>query len=85
MVKHFWDFTTVSTEGEVLFELIKKVITEHGLKLHDIVGECFDGASNMSAWCSERSSSPNERVFATRSLCSLLRTYPQLGATRHHE
>ena len=41
-------FSTVSTEGEVLFELVKKVITEHGLKLHDIVGECFDGASNMS-------------------------------------
>ena len=41
-------FSTVSTEGEVLFELVKKVITEHGLKLHDIAGECFDGPSNMS-------------------------------------
>mgnify|MGYP002804058553 CR=1 FL=1 len=41
-------FSTVSTEGEILFERVKKVITEHGLKMHDIVGECFDGASNMS-------------------------------------
>ena len=41
-------FSTVSTEGEALFKLVKKVIVEHGLKLEDIVGECFDGASNMS-------------------------------------
>ena len=41
-------FSTVSTEGEVLFEHVKKVITEHGFKLHGIAGECFDGASNMS-------------------------------------
>jgi hypothetical protein len=41
-------FSTISTEGEVLFELVKKVMTDHGLELDDIVGECFDGASNMS-------------------------------------
>lgn len=40
-------FSTMSTEGEVLYELVKKVLREHGLKLEDIVGECFDGASNM--------------------------------------
>jgi hypothetical protein len=41
-------FSTISTEGEVLFELVKKVMTDHGLELGNIVGECFDGASNMS-------------------------------------
>ncbi|XP_028406786.1 zinc finger MYM-type protein 1-like [Dendronephthya gigantea] len=41
-------FCTSSTEGIVLLELLKNVITENGLKLEDIVGECFDGASNMS-------------------------------------
>ena len=41
-------FCTSSTEGIVLLELLKKVIAEHGLKLEHIVGECFDGASNMS-------------------------------------
>ena len=41
-------FSTESTEGETLFKLVKKLITEYGLKLENIVGECFDGASNMS-------------------------------------
>ncbi|CAB3980696.1 Hypothetical predicted protein [Paramuricea clavata] len=40
--------TTASTEGEVLFELVKKVILNLELKLENIVGECFDGAANMS-------------------------------------
>jgi hypothetical protein len=40
--------TTASTEGEVLFELVKKAILNLELKLEDIVGECFDGAANMS-------------------------------------
>ena len=41
-------FSTESTEGETLYKLVKKLITEYGLKLENIVGECFDGASNMS-------------------------------------
>ncbi len=32
----------------MLYELVKKVICEFDLKLTDIVGKCFDGASNMS-------------------------------------
>ena len=40
-------FPTASTEGEVLYKLVKKVIGELGLKLENIVGKCFDGASNM--------------------------------------
>ena len=41
-------FSMESIEGETLFVLVKKVITEYGLKFENIVGECFDGASNMS-------------------------------------
>ncbi|XP_028412600.1 zinc finger MYM-type protein 1-like [Dendronephthya gigantea] len=41
-------FATESTEGEVLYELVKKTITNLNLVLSDIVGECFDGAANMS-------------------------------------
>ena len=36
-------FATESTEGEVLYQ-----ITNLNLLLTDIVGECFDGAANMS-------------------------------------
>ena len=41
-------FTTVSTEAEVLYELVKKQIHMLELKTENIVGECFDGAANMS-------------------------------------
>ena len=37
-----WNFLTESIEGETLFKLVKKVITEYGLKLEHTVGECFD-------------------------------------------
>ena len=39
---------TPSTEGRVLFELVKHVLGKLELKLDEIVGECFDGAANMS-------------------------------------
>ena len=41
-------FSTDSTEGELIFKLVKKVITEYGSKLENIVGECFYDASSMS-------------------------------------
>ncbi len=41
-------FATESTKGEVLYELVKKSVTNFNLLLSDIVGECFDGAANMS-------------------------------------
>ena len=41
-------FTTKSTEGEVLYELVTKAIKDLGLNLKDIVGQCYDGAANMS-------------------------------------
>ena len=43
-------FSMESNEGEVLFELAKKVVTEllKTLNVENIVGECFDDASNMS-------------------------------------
>ena len=41
-------YTTASTEGEVLYELVKTSVNKLDLKLEDIVGKCFDGAANMS-------------------------------------
>lgn len=41
-------YETKSAEGKVLFELIRKVLTNLGVRIEDIVGQCFDGASNMS-------------------------------------
>ena len=40
--------STKSTEGEVLYELVKTAISKLELWLEDIVAECFDGAANMS-------------------------------------
>ncbi|KAL9983001.1 hypothetical protein ACROYT_G005121 [Oculina patagonica] len=45
----FIDFySTKSTEGEVLYELVKSTITELNLDLKNIVGKAFDGADNMN-------------------------------------
>ena len=41
-------YATKSTEGEVLFELLKKAIGDLHLDFENIVGLCFDGAANMS-------------------------------------
>ena len=41
-------FVPESNESEVLYELVKKSITNLNLLLTDIVGECVDGAANMS-------------------------------------
>ena len=38
---------TKSTDGQSLYELVERVMSEMNLALHNIVGECFDGASNM--------------------------------------
>ena len=43
-----WIFATESTEGEVLIELVKKSVTNPNLLLSNTVGECFNGAANMS-------------------------------------
>ena len=40
--------STKTTECLVLFELLCSVVSNLGLKLEDIVGQCYDGASNMS-------------------------------------
>ena len=46
---------TKTTDGETLYQLVKEVINKLQLELQNIVGECFDGASNMSGvtecWC----------------------------------
>ena len=41
-------YPTASTEGEVLYELVKTAIGKLELSLQNIVAECFDGAANMS-------------------------------------
>ena len=41
-------YSTKSTEGEVLYELVKSAITELNLDLKNIVGKAFDGAANMN-------------------------------------
>ena len=41
-------YTTASTEGEVLYELVKTSVNKLDLKLENIVEKCFDGAANMS-------------------------------------
>ena len=41
-------YSTKSTEGEALYELVKSAITELNLDLKNIVGKAFDGAANMN-------------------------------------
>ena len=41
-------YNTKCTEGLALFELIKKVLAKLKLEIVNIVGQCYDGASNMS-------------------------------------
>ena len=41
-------YDTASTDGESLFKLVKHVFQTLDLNLEELVGECFDGASNMS-------------------------------------
>ena len=67
-------FATESTEGEVLYELVKKAVTSLSLQLRDIVGECFDGAANMSG-C-------NKGVALRMKECSPLALYVHCYAHR---
>ena len=41
-------YVTKSTEGEVLYQLVKDSISELNLELENIVGKAFDGAANMN-------------------------------------
>ncbi len=67
-------FATESTEGEVLYELVKKSVTNLNLLLSDIVGECFDSAANISG-C-------NKGVAAQMKECSPLALYVHCYAHR---
>ena len=64
-------FTTVSTEAEVLYELVKKQIPMLELKTENIVGECFYGAA-IHEWRPQRSSDSYERMFTFSCLRPLL-------------
>ena len=39
---------TKTIDGKTLYRLVKEVINKLQLELENIVGECFDGARNMS-------------------------------------
>ena len=41
-------YETKTTYGKALYDLITKAISDLNLDLTNIVGECFDGAANMS-------------------------------------
>ena len=41
-------YETKATDGKALYDLIAKAITDLNLDLTNVVGECFDGATNMS-------------------------------------
>ena len=41
----FWE--TDKTDGLSLFELVNKIMNTLGLSIQNIVGQCYDGASNM--------------------------------------
>ena len=41
-------YATKSTEGQVLYQLVKDSISELNLELENIVGNAFDGAANMN-------------------------------------
>lgn len=40
-------YDTKSTEGEVLYQLVKKALNDLELDIKNIVGQCYDGAANM--------------------------------------
>ena len=59
-------FATGPTKGEVLYELVKKSVTNFNL-LSIIVGEYFDGAANMSGF--------NKGIVSQMKECSPLALY----------
>ena len=68
-------YSTKSTEGEVLYELVKSSITELNLDLKNIVGKAFDGAAYTQR--TERTLDKNGRVLPVRHLRPLLQTSAQ--------
>ncbi|XP_068739132.1 zinc finger MYM-type protein 1-like [Montipora capricornis] len=58
---------TKTTDGEALYKLVKEVMNDLQLELQNIVGECFDGASNMSG--------VNKGLSARMKECSPLAIY----------
>ncbi|CAH3178910.1 unnamed protein product [Porites lobata] len=61
---------TKTTDGEALYKLVKEVMNDLQLELQNIVGECFDGASNMSG--------VNKGLSARMKECSPLAIYDTL-------
>lgn len=65
-------YTTPSTEGEVLYNLVKASINKLNLKPEDIVGKCFDGAANMSGVYKGLATRMKELMLCTERSCPLL-------------
>ena len=55
-----------STTGEALFELVCRVLTDLQLQIEAIVGQCYDGAANMSG--KERGVAARMQEIATGAL-----------------
>ena len=62
-------YKTNSTEGEVLYELVKAAVSKLELCLGNIIAECFDGAANMSG--------------AHKGLATRMKEYSPLGIYVH--
>ena len=62
-------YKTNSTEGEVLYELVKAAVSKLESCLGNIIAECFDGAANMSG--------------AHKGLATRMKEYSPLGIYVH--
>ena len=78
-------YSTKSTEGEVLYELVKPSITELNLDLKNIVGKAFDGAANMNGVHKGLLTRMEECSSPVRHLRPLLRTCAQPGTSGYYD
>ena len=74
---------TKSTDGESLFHLIKEVLNNAGVSFSDIVGQCFDGAANMSGAKKGVAARIKEvvphAIYMLICVCALLCSFIKLG------
>ena len=76
---------TETTDGETLYKLVKEVINKLQLGLENIVGECFDGAINMSGVNKGLSARMKECSPLAIMICALLWSLVKFGTARHHD
>ena len=73
---------TKKTDGETLYKIVMKKLQ---LKLENIVGECFDGASNMSHVNKGLSAQMKECSPLAIYACTLLWPLVKFGTAIHHD